>query len=110
MKRKPFKVMTCYAPGGVGLQFATLTEVLGYFKTIEAEPVFIYYNNKDRSWYVIDPLVGLAAAKGRTMKLAEDDFTYSWKLEIYRKIKDTKQYQTALTKYNELLKESEVLK
>lgn len=106
-RRKPFKVMTrrnesdfgCYA-----LNHATLIEVLGYFKTLEAEPVFIYYNNKDRLWYVIDPLVGLAAAKGKSMKLAEEDFTFSSKLEAYRKMKDTEYYQAALAKYNELLK------
>lgn len=108
MRKKPFKVMVRRNEsdfGGYDPDNVILKEVFGYFKTLEANPVFIYYNDKDRLWFVVDPFVGLAAAKGRTMRQAEEDFTISWKLEAYHKVKDTKQYQTVLLKYNELLKE-----
>lgn len=104
MRRKPFKVMTRYDTG-FGLEFATITEVLGYFKTLETEPVFIYYSLKDYRWYVIDLSTGLAVTSGMTKKKAEDDFCYQWKLEYYRKYKNTDQYKNAVKKYKELLRE-----
>lgn len=102
MRRKIFKVMTRYDTG-IGLEFATLTEVLGYFKTLSNEPVFVYFNDKDNLWYVIDLDSGLAVCNGETMKLAEESFTVSWKLDYYHKYKDTKSYKNAIKKYKELL-------
>ena len=74
MKRKPFKVLTRFT-SDLGVDMITITEVLGYFKTLEAEAVFVYYNKKDREWYVIDPLTGLAVTNGRSMYAAETQFS-----------------------------------
>lgn len=104
MERKPFKVMTRYDIDE-DLNFATLTEVLGYFKNLETETVFIYFNKKDRQWYVIDILCGLAVSSGKTMKEAEESFCYPWKLEYYRTYQKTKKYYSHIQKYNELLKD-----
>lgn len=104
MERKPFKVMTRYDIGE-DLNFATLTEVLGYFKNLEAESVFVYFNKKNRQWYIIDLLCGLAIASGKTMQEAEESFCYPWKLEYYRNYQKTKKYYSHIQKYNELLKD-----
>lgn len=40
MRRKPFKVLTRFT-SDLGVDMATITEVLGYFKTLQAEAVFI---------------------------------------------------------------------
>lgn len=110
-KRKTFKVMTRRNPYDFAynvLDDAILREVLGYFKNIEAETVFVYHNDIDKVWYVIDVFTGLAATHGKTMFIAEKQFKTD--LQKYRDFKDTETYHKALLKYQELLKENEVLK
>ena len=106
MKRKSFKVMTRLNPYEVGyfLDNATLTEVLGYFKNIETESVFVYHSVEDHRWYVVDILTGLSAAHGKTMYIAEERFITD--IKKYREQKNAESYHKAILKYQELLKES----
>lgn len=106
MQRKPFKVMT--RTDILGLEFATLTEVLGYFKNLETESVFIYYNNKDKEWYVVDTLCGLSITSGYTKKSAIQEFIKPFILNAYRKFKKEDKYLNAIKRYNELLKDYKV--
>ncbi len=73
LRKKPFKVMTRRNDSDFGsnaLSHAILKEVLGYFKILEAEPVFVYYSDKDHKWYIIDVFTGLSIFEGKTMRLA----------------------------------------
>ena len=82
-----------------------LAEVSGYFKTLSANPVFVYFNIVDRNWYVVDPLTGLAICEGNSMKAAEEEFL---RPEIITELEDmrrSKKYESYMTKYNELLSE-----
>jgi len=105
MKRKPFKVMTCREEVVNRIKSATLNEVLGYFKTLECEPVFVYFNQIDQLWYVIDPYSGLSITSGETKHQAEKEFMHSTNLKQYRKIRDSESYQKVVSKYQRLLKE-----
>lgn len=108
MIRKTFKVMT--KNDIVGLEFAKITEVLGYFKNIETESIFVYYNDKDKLWYVIDPLCGLSITSGYTKKSAIEEFTKPFILNAYREFKKNEKYLNAIKKYNELLKKQKEIK
>ncbi len=102
MRRKPFKVLTRFTTD-LGVDMVTITEVFGYFKTLQAEAVFIYYNKNDRKWYVIDPLTGLAITSGRSMYAAETQFSLNIKNFIdYRNFY---KYENHIKKFQELLKD-----
>ena len=87
-----------------------MKDAFGYFKNLETETVFIYFNDIYRIWYVIDVLTGLAISKGKTMYAAEENFLND--LEKYRRHKLTDFYLRQIQEYQErkkkyLLKESE---
>ena len=100
MKRKAFNVMIF---DGCPKQ-AILKEVFGYFKNLQAQTVFVYYNANDRKWYIVDLLTGMAISDGRTMYLAEEQFISD--LKKYREYKNTETYLNKISKYQKLLKEN----
>lgn len=105
LKRKAFKVVTRFM-SDLSVDMVAITEVLGYFKVLQAEAVFIYYNKNDCKWYVIDPLTGLAITSGRSMYAAETQFSLN--IETFINYRNFYKYQDHIKKYNELLKESSV--
>ena len=81
----------------------SLEEVYGYFKNLETETIFVYFNKSDHAWYVVDLFTGLAISNGKTMREAEEKFCHD--LKKYREFKNKEIYLDEIKKYQELKKE-----
>lgn len=76
-----------------------MKDAFGYFKNLETETVFIYFNKIDRLWYVVDVFTGLAISKGKTMYGASEEFLNV--LEKFRRHKYTYLYLNQIHEYQE---------
>lgn len=90
-KKETFKVITTDGD--------CLKDAFGYYKNLETETVFIYFNKIDRLWYVVDVFTGLAISKGKTMYVAEEEFLNV--LEKFRTHKYTYLYLNQIHEYQE---------